>query len=81
MPSADTHLDVPPSLHDEAEDLLYDAWCVIANSGLLGSPGTPTPGADVAAALWRDRYHDHLSQRYPILNNEPMTIEIIRELP
>jgi hypothetical protein len=60
-----------PTLHPtRLVDLLEDAWCVIANSGVFGNPSEPTEGCREAAERWRDRWHATLAahvKQYPDL--------------
>lgn len=51
------------SRREQADNLLYDAWCVIANSGVFDNPSTPTDGCKEAAIRWCDKYHEFLSAR------------------
>lgn len=45
---------------DEAEDLLYEAWAIIANAHLGCDPEQIDPEWSRAAGKWRDRWHRHI---------------------
>lgn len=55
-----------PTLMQEAEDLLYDAWGVIANGPWLpdGSLAIEHGQWREAAERWRDSYHAHLARQF-----------------
>jgi hypothetical protein len=57
--SREYHRDTP----EPTSDMLYDAWCIIANAPVRGWAffGTPEPEAEEwidAAKRWRDAFHD-----------------------
>ena len=57
--SREYHRDTP----EPTSDMLYDAWCIIANAPVAGwaFSGTPGPEAEEwidAAKRWRDAFHD-----------------------
>lgn len=57
--SREYHRDTP----EPTSDMLYDAWCIIANAPVRGwaFSGTPEPEAEEwidAAKRWRDAFHD-----------------------
>jgi hypothetical protein len=47
----------------ETNDLLQEAWGVIANAGW--DEQERSPGWQEAAERWRDRYHDYLGKAQP----------------
>lgn len=45
----------------EGEELLYDAWAIIANAG-GGNWTKETPDWQTAAVAWRERWHAHIAK-------------------
>jgi len=55
-------LEAAPAIADR-DDLLYDAWAIIANAGWDGLD--KTPGWQETAVRWRDAYHRTLPNSAP----------------
>src|SRR5690606_7451401 len=76
---AETMMDI------SADDLLYEAWAVIANAGWDGA-GKPE-GWQEAAVRWRDKWHAYLSHDPAASSaaSQPMTeadvLELATQLP
>ena len=57
---AETMMDI------SADDLLYEAWAVIANAGWDGAD--KSEGWQEAAVRWRDKWHAYLEDSRPDLD-------------